>query len=162
MTDPKTLKVSTAADFAPASEIVELSHAQSGKKLVIRVRQLNMDQLARAEGGPPALPPEPDGTRRIRPADSITAAERAREVARMGIVEPRFRFGDEEGDGPRWDDLSAANQGAAVMHIYRVSGIGTSADVEAATRAATFPAEPGRAGDGAPVRAAVQPAPVAS
>ncbi len=146
-----TLKLSTAADIAKsAPELVELPFLQNGKKIVIRIRQLNMTELAQAEGGPPAMGPNPDGSRTLSTAETLTAAERFRGLARAGIVEPTFIFDADTPGSPRWDDLSAGNQGAVVMEIYRLSGIGTSKDVEAAKRAAGFPDLPGGAPDGAP------------
>jgi hypothetical protein len=161
MTDPK-LKVSAAGDIRrPAPELVELPHAQNGRKLVFLLRPLNIDELGRAEGGPPAMPPELDGSRKLTSRESLTAADTLREIGRAGIVEPRINFGPGE-DSPHWDDLSAGNQGAVVTAIYRLSGIGQSKDGEAAKSTVGFPAEPGGKEHGAPrdpaVRAGAAPA----
>jgi hypothetical protein len=151
-----TLKVSTATDVRRTpDELVELPFPQCGKKIVLRVKQLNMDEISLAQGGPPAMAPDADGTRHLSPRETQDAAAIFRAFARAGIVEPRFIFDPVDADAPgaRWDDLSAGNQAAAVEAIQRLSGLGVSKDVEAAKRAAGFPAEPGRKADGAPVAA---------
>ena len=127
-------KVSKVEDFGKLEEVtrlVELPIPMNGKKPVIQVRALNMARLGIALGGAPIIGGGASAEDGVKVAESI---------AREGIVDPPFSFGEEREPGKVWwQDLPAGNQGAIVQAIYVISGAFMNRDAEVGDRLIRFP-----------------------
>jgi len=142
MPDPQ---VSTAADFAePETKIITLPRPGPGGKLfVLRIRAVPATGLLKALDGIPELQQAPgvSAERTFAQVRELLLQQEAptKRVAELGIVEPRFYFGDtpEEGKAP-WANLHTVNAAYAVEQIMELSGLTGGPATPAAAAAAEF------------------------
>jgi hypothetical protein len=133
---------SPVADFAEAeTKLVALPRAGAGgKALAVLIRAVPTIDLVKAMEGVPDLNRSESGSD-VQSFEAVRGLLLRNEgpqqrIAELGIVEPKFFFGEpEEGKAP-WRNVHGENQAAIVAAIMDLSGFGpakTGAAVEAET-----------------------------
>ena len=123
-------KASPATDFAePETKFLDLPRPGSrGQVLTVQIRALQPIDLIRAMEGVPQLnratgsPGVAQSFEEMRQA-LLQQDGPQRRIAEMGVLDPKFSFGDapEEGKAP-WSNVHGENQAAIVAGIMDLSG----------------------------------------
>jgi len=145
-------------DIVVPSEVIELPAAKTsnGTPVYVRVQMVGVDEMAVAVRGLPVSEPSDNGAAVAETFEQSIARlaefqEPAQKIAALGVIEPRFYFGEPEDGKAPWRALSVTDQAAIVKAIMRISGWAN----EETLALRTFPAGeggglPGSPGGGGP------------